>query len=302
LLYLANFHPDTVHFFHLPEIFGPVPPIRNTVGGTPLGLLFGITSFVIFLLAAGLGIRKKKRLWPIGHVQFWMRMHIWLTTLTVPLVLFHCGFHFGGTMTTSLMILYIVVMASGFYGITLQQYMPSRMARNLPQEAVFEAIPQVRVELTEAAEKLWRELAPAVRKPGDLHEGTEPHTQPGGSAVTVLVAPTTETEADAQSRRSISTFLHDELFPYLKLEDGASHRLSNPRVAEASFRSLKVMCSAPWQKQVSLMEQWAYDRRYLDVQTRMQHWLHYWLLVHVPTSFILIVFTFWHAYVTLVYM
>lgn len=300
-LYMANFHPEHAHI-HLPAVFGPVPPIRNTVGGTPLGLLFGITSFIIFLLAAFLGVRKKRRLWPVGHVQFWMRLHIWLTTLTIPLVLFHCGFHFGGAMTTTLMILYIVVMASGFYGLFLQQIMPSMMTRRLPQEAVFEAIPHVRGELVEAAEKLWRELAPASRKPGPVHEGTEPHTQPGGSAVSVLVAPTTESEADAQSRRAISNFLHDELFPYLRLENGRGHRLANPRVADATFRSLRVMCSPEWQGQVNLMDQWAYDRRNLDAQTRMQHWLHFWLLVHVPVSFILIVFTFWHAYVTLVYM
>src|SRR6266478_5926528 len=77
-LYLANFHPATVPF-KLPAVFGPVPPVRNTIGGTPLGLLFGIISYGIFLFAAALGIRKKRRTWPIGHVQHWLRAHIWLT-------------------------------------------------------------------------------------------------------------------------------------------------------------------------------------------------------------------------------
>jgi hypothetical protein len=302
VLYYANFHPERVPFFHLPAIFGPVPPIRNTVGGTPLGLLFGITSFLIFLIAAGLGIRKKKRLWPIGHVQTWMRAHIWLTTLTIPLILFHCGFHFGGPMTTTLMWLYIIVMASGFYGLALQQFMPGLMARRLPQEAVFEAIPHVRAELIEAADKLWSELSPSASKADHTHLGTEPHLQAGGSSVSILVAPSSETEAESLSRKAVSEFLHEELHPYLRLENGRSHRLGNPRYAETTFRALKLMCTPKWQAQVTLMEQWAYDRRITDSQTRMQHILHGWLLIHVPLSFILLVITFWHAYVTVVYM
>src|SRR4051812_48411156 len=268
LLYFANFHPARVPFFKLPSIFGPVPPVRNTVGGTPLGLIFGITSFSIFLIAAGLGIRKKRRLWPIGHVQTWMRAHIWLTTLTIPLILFHCGFHFGGPMTTTLMVLYLVVMVSGFWGLALQQFMPSLMARRLPQEAVFEAIPHVRAELVEAAEKLWRELAPGGRKPErGVHEGTEPHLQEGGSAVSVLVAPMAEADTDAQSRKSISEFLHDQVFPYLQAENGRRHRLANARLAEGELRALKLACSPKWQPQVGLMEQWVFDRRNLDSQT-----------------------------------
>jgi hypothetical protein len=303
VLYCANFHPGQVTFFKLPAMFGPVPPLRNTVGGTPLGLLFGTISYLCFLIAAGLGLRKKRRTWPIGHVQLWMKLHIWLTTLTVPLVLFHCGLHFGGPMTTALMWLYGIVMVSGFYGLGLQQFMPGLMARRLPHEAVFEAIPQVREELVEAAEKLWRELAPGGRKAErGVHEGTEPHLQEGGSAVSVLVAPMPEVETDAQSRKSISEFLHDQIFPYLRAENGRGHRLANARVAEGELRSLKLACSPKWQPQVGLMEQWVFDRRNLDSQTRMQHWLHIWLLVHVPFSFILIVFTFWHAYVTITYL
>ena len=42
-------------------------------------------------------------------------------------------------------------------------------------------------------------------------------------------------------------------------------------------------------------------RRMLDMQTRLHHWLHAWLFIHVPFSFLLLMLTFWHAYVTLFY-
>ncbi|MBA2585658.1 MAG: hypothetical protein H0U99_04155, partial [Chthoniobacterales bacterium] len=44
---------------------------------------------------------------------------------------------------------------------------------------------------------------------------------------------------------------------------------------------------------------WCDERRMLDLQARLQHWLHGWLFVHVPISFLLLIMTFWHAWVTL---
>src|SRR5438132_8683034 len=82
-LYVANFHPERLPYpIELPRFFGEIPPKHNTIGGTPLGVAYGVAGLLIFIFAAMLGIRKKKRLWKIGHVQFWLRAHIWLTILT----------------------------------------------------------------------------------------------------------------------------------------------------------------------------------------------------------------------------
>ena len=35
----------------------------------------------------------------------------------------------------------------------------------------------------------------------------------------------------------------------------------------------------------------------MDIQARLQYWLHGWLLIHVPFSLLLIVVTLWHAIV-----
>jgi hypothetical protein len=297
-LYLANFYPASVPF-KLPPVFGPVPPVRHTIGGTPLGLLFGIFSYLVFLFAALLGLRKKRRTWPIGHVQRWLRAHIWLTILTVPLVLFHCGFHFGGFLTSGLMALYFIVMISGFYGLALQQFMPGMIARRIPQEAVFEAIPHVREELVEAAEKLWEEFDEESKKmqPPRPVAATLVVQSAGGTA---LLPPPTEDEE--LSRKAIGAFLRDECLPYLRLADGREHRLANQRAADDRLRGLKMTVTPKWQQSVICMEQWCYDRRLLDVQVRYHHWLHAWLLVHVPFSFVLLVVTFWHAYMAIVYL
>ena len=139
VLYLANFHPALLPFrVTLPPQFGPVPPIRNTVGGTPLGLIFGSVALLIFLFASALGIRKKKRRWPIGHrAALAQGPHLASPVLTIPLVLFHCGFRHGGTMPTVLLAVYAIVMVSGFFGLGMQQIMPRVMTEKLPREVVY---------------------------------------------------------------------------------------------------------------------------------------------------------------------
>ena len=57
--------------------------------------------------------------------------------------------------------------------------------------------------------------------------------------------------------------------------------------------------AAAYRVRVEEMQGWCDERRLLDLQTRMQHWLHGWLLVHVPLSFLLLLMTVWHAFVTL---
>ncbi len=288
VLYLANFLPQTLPFaVHLPREFGPVPPNRHTVGGTPLGLLFGSVSLGIFLFASALGIRKKRRTWPLGNVQGWLRAHIWLTILTIPFVGYHCGFQMGGPMTSTLLVLYAIVMGSGFFGLALQQFMPTLMTQRLPREVVFEQIPHVHELLISAAEELWRELAPSAHKAAPVLAAT------GGGLFP---------ESEDPSQGIIGRFLHDECFPYLRARDGSGHRLAQEKAAEDIFRLLRLHVTERWRAKVDLMYQWCADRRLLDVQKRLHFWLHSWLFIHVPLSFALLVVTVWHAYVTLLYL
>src|SRR5712691_2792430 len=154
-LYVGNFSPHSLPAeLQVPPPFVQKPSDHRSVGGTPLGLIFGAIALSIFVFAALLGVRKKLVLWRIGNVQRWLRAHIWLTLLTVPLVLLHSGFRVGGPMTTLLMALYSVVMVSGIYGLFLQHRMPLIMQERLPTETVYEQIPHIRSQLFLAAERM----------------------------------------------------------------------------------------------------------------------------------------------------
>jgi hypothetical protein len=135
------------------------------MGGTPLGLGFGIAGFAFMIFAALLGARKKVPVWRLGRAQTWMRGHLWLGLLTLPLILFHADFHSGGPLTTVLLWLLVIVVASGIFGAALQHFMPATMTREVPLETIYEEIDHVRAQLrAEAAEQIARATKKAPRQ------------------------------------------------------------------------------------------------------------------------------------------
>src|SRR5438045_8735934 len=93
-------------------------------------------------------------------------------------------------MTTFLMLLYGVVMVSGFYGLFLQHIMPRLMKERLPAETVFEQIPNIRSKLAVAAEKMRDSFKPAPAQKPDTAD-----TTPSGA----------KTTTDARTRMASTT-------------------------------------------------------------------------------------------------
>src|SRR6516225_5069752 len=80
-------------------------------GSSPPGLFFGILGGLIILFEFALWPRKWQfvRAWRgLGRTQRWMRAHIWLGLLSVPLVWMHTGFVWGGGLSAALAALYII--------------------------------------------------------------------------------------------------------------------------------------------------------------------------------------------------
>src|SRR5437763_6425810 len=174
-LYIGNFTPQTLpSALRLPYSLLQKPSEYRRVGGTPLGLIFGTIALSIFVFAALLGVRKKIVLWRIGTVQRWLRAHIWLTLLTIPLVILHSGFRLGGPMTALLVALYSVVMVSGIYGLMLQHRLPTLMKERLPAELVFQQLPNIRAQLYSSAEKMRDALRLAAPQLDSARNGAQP--------------------------------------------------------------------------------------------------------------------------------
>jgi hypothetical protein len=435
ILYAGNFHPASLpSWIRLPPSLIQTPTEHHTVGGTPLGLWFGAISLAIFVFAILLSLRKKIPLWRVGTVQRWLRAHIWLTILTIPLVILHSGFRLGGPMTTFLMVLYAIVMVSGFYGLFLQHIMPRLMKERLPAETVFEQIPHIRSQLAAAAEKMRDSFKPAPPKkpdagapaaspaktataagpvmastkgelstpaaraksatgspeiaapvvaaaaatkkpaepasapppsipsaavrpappkpetigtptarvqsdppgapvarseippgdqpapsppvvagiadPGPAKSSTEPAspipaTAPAAPKPAASPAPKPAAKPapppDPASEAVLVEFIERQILPYLQARRGDRMRLNNPRFSDDTFRFVKLRVAEGYRSRVEEIQTWCDERRMLDVQVRLHHWLHGWLFVHVPFSFLLVMLTIWHAVVTLFY-
>ncbi len=431
ILYAGNFHPESLPgWLRLPPSLIQRATEHHTVGGTPLGLWFGSISLAIFIFAILLSLRKKIPLWRVGTVQRWLRAHIWLTILTIPLVILHSGFRLGGPMTTLLMVLYAIVMISGFYGLFLQHIMPRLMKERLPAETVFEQIPHIRSQLAVAAEKMRDSFKPAPpKKPdgapapgpaktatvagpvmastkGELSTpaaraksatGSPEIAAPVVAAVETPAAKTAETPAavppsipnapvtpaapkpetigtptarvqsdppgapvaraeipagdqpapsppiaaavspppkpspappakppapaaakpaaaapakpaakpapppEPASEAVLVEFIERQILPYLQAGRGDRMRLNNPRFSDDTFRFVKLRVTEGYRSRVEEIQAWCDERRMLDLQVRLHHWLHGWLFVHVPFSFLLVMLTIWHATVTLFY-
>jgi hypothetical protein len=300
LLYMSAFHPQRMPVgARLPQLSGDMPGYIN-VGATPLGLIFGSIAFAIFIFAGLLGLRKKIVLWRIGTVQSWLRAHVWLTLLTIPLVILHTGFRLGGPMTTLLVTLYAIVMGSGIYGLTLQHYLPRMMNERLSTETVSEQIPFIRAQLCKAAEKMRIRFAPieAAKTTGQSMHSFTPAGDPT-SAPPPLVTSAPLESGDLASEAVLLDFIDRQVLPYLRAGDSNRRRLGNPRYSEDIFRMVRLRVAPEYSPDIEEIQAWCDRRRMLDVQTRLQHWLHGWLFIHVPLSYLLILMTAWHAFVTL---
>ena len=255
------------------------------MGSSPLGLTFGVTAAAIFVFATALGVRRRRPTLKIGRMQTWLRAHIWFSVLTIPLVMMHAGFSVGGPMTRLMLVVYAIVMGSGFFGLLVQQVVPRLMKERVPLETIFEQIPHIRGHL----------LASALAQREALVPGPAPVAIESAAAAVALES------GQGEANERLASFLDEQALPYLAAARGERLPLGDQRVAEDAFGTLKVSVAVGFHPQIEELHRWCNERRQLDLQTRLHHWLHGWLFVHVPATLVLLGLVAWHAVITLIY-
>lgn len=293
-LYLGEFHPERLPFrLSMPaSLHRDVRETGRSVAGTPLGLIFGGVAAAIFVFAALLGLRRKRPTLKVGRLQAWLKGHIWLTILTIPLVLLHCDFSTGSRMTQWFLVIYGIVMVSGFFGLALQQFLPRLMKDQVPVETIFEQIPHLLRQMHERAQAMRKGLdaAPVLAEVAVKSRAASA----GGTAVAEPPAAVARAAVDP-SIQMFRQFMDETALPYLAARRGEKLTLGSQRASDDQFRLLKMCVTPGEQPKVEQLQGWCDERRQLDLQTKLQHWLHGWLLVHIPFSVLLIIFTAWHA-------
>ena len=267
-------------------------------GGSSLGLTYGIAGFVLMLFVGLLGLRKKFPVWRVGRAQSWMRGHLWFGLLSFPLILFHGGFHFGGTLTRVLMWLFVFVWMSGILGAALQHFMPRLQTAQLPMETIYEQIDRVRGQLAEEAGQLVEETCSALD--GEVSRASDRQRATSASAGTqggLTVA--SGLQANQQVSTQLRKFLDDEMLPYLERAGARAMNLGQATQAQKMFQQFRVLLPPELHSNLDDLENICEEKRQLDKQSRLHKILHGWLLVHIPLSYALLLLGAVHAVVAL---
>jgi hypothetical protein len=250
-------------------------------GGTAIGLTFGAIALGLMLFAALLSLRKRFPIWRIGRTKVWMRAHLWLGFLALPMVLFHAAFHARGGLTVVLMWLTVIVVVSGIVGALLQHTLPLKIFREVPFETIYDQIPVICEQL----------VTEARTRAIDVTQNLAPATGPGATVVDSLLGiPTLEAETVA-----FDSFFANEVLPYLKSQKIHGLALANREWANENFENFRRLFPQPAWEPITALEEICEEKRQLDHQKRLHKLLHGWLLVHLPFSAALILLAIVHA-------
>ena len=237
-------------------------------GGSWQGLLFGIVGSLLMLFCGLFSWRKRhpRRVW-LGSAQTWLKAHIWLGLLSVPLILFHSGFRFGGLADQLLMVVLAAVILSGLVGLTLQQYLPAAIKSGVAAETMYQQTAEVCRRLRSAADEELSARCGSLFEPGAPQPGTA----------------------------TLKAFYLEQVRPFLDTRYDRRRPLSQPAQARVMFEALEDTIPDTLHETLSRLERMCQERRQLHAQERLHRWLHGWLLVHLPLSMALLVLGLNHA-------
>jgi len=279
-------------------------------GATLPCFTFGVGGGLIIIFELLFWWRKKVRVWRIGRAQTWLRAHIWLGLLTVPALVCHSGFRFGGPLSTVLMALLFVVVASGIWGLAMQQFLPSRVLEQVPAETIYSQIDTVVTQLYQEAEELVTAVC-AEDVDGEPVAATMGEAAASGpmvigalrsaGSVQGRVLLTRARPAPVPGSEVLSHVFSGTIAPFLRAGSRLHSPLTSTTAAGAFFEELRTRVQPAARPVVDALEDVCDQRRQLDRQARMQFWLQNWLWVHLPLSAALGILMVVHIFVALKY-
>ena len=235
------------------------PEGSGTVGLT-LGLLAaGIIAFEMLIWP-----RKKFRRYRLGRARIWMAWHVWLGLASLPLAVCHSGFQFGGVVTTWVLALFLTVIASGIWGLAMQQVLPRKLLDDFPTETIETEVDAVMAYAVDEASH-W-----------------------------------VETAATGETSDPLRPFFRDEIEPYLRTGPASRSLLRSAARAGLVFDDLAAR-HAGAAVAVRRLQALCDQRRRYDAQARIHWWLHNWLCIHLPLSVALCVVLVVHIVTALKY-
>jgi hypothetical protein len=262
-------------------------------GGSALGLAYGAASALMILFAAALSIRKKALLARFGSLTWWMRGHLWLGLLALPVALFHSAFAFGGWLTTILMWLLIIVVVSGLIGAALQHTFPGVITAQVNEEHTFEQMDRMRLSLRREAFELVAASCGSVEAAADERD----------ELIRTMGHPPKEPKKVSPQEGSdrLADVYVNTVVPFLRNGADRATPLAHAASAALLFEDLRPRVHADLHPAIDDLASICESLRQQARQTKLHNWLHGWLLLHIPLSMALIVLMLVHAVMALYY-
>ncbi|MDZ4658401.1 MAG: hypothetical protein SH868_12555 [Bythopirellula sp.] len=253
-------------------------------GRTWPGMAFGVAGTLLMVIAGMLSARKKTLRIRFGSLSGWLKGHIWLGLLSVPLIFFHTAFRWGGLLEQILMAVFLIVIVSGILGVILQNILPRLMKSQLDSEVVPD-------QMDHLCRGLQREADACVV------------ASCGGAAVEQALArePQALSASTADPTNWLLGFYLESVRPYLGAAIVPGAVLASNRQGELVFERARSSVPDRLRNTLDQLEELCRVRRRLQLQAQLHGLLHGWLKVHIPLSVMLLVFTVLHIVTALYY-
>jgi hypothetical protein len=275
-------------------------------GGSATGLILGVLAAAVFVFEVALVLKKttwfRTTRWMLT-AQTWMKAHIWLGLLTVPLVVLHSGGSFGGMLTTIFVTVFAGVIASGIWGLILQNALPKLLVEAAPAETVYSQIDRVGRQYAAESQRLvllacgGEEDLP-VKEPAltSAEATSEGHISgaPRNVGIQIKRSPHPASALpQAIPSPAVQAALARDIRPFL--ETGERRILGSRQRNQWYFDDLRLRVAPELRGLVDQLDELCERRRQLNVQRRIHFWLHNWLWLHLPLSIGLMILLVGHV-------
>ncbi len=284
-------------------------------GGSLVGLVTGSVAGLVIAFEMLLWPRKYFRRLHLGPAKYWLAAHIWLGLACLPLAIVHSGFHWGGYLPATLVVLLALTVASGIYGLVIQNILPAWMLRNLPGETIHSQIDHVAAQSAADARRLVAAacgadpLLETTSRSGVDSELLAAEANLQGQAVVVgAVREVGRSRGRALQTQTVYSHREDaailwtafrEIEPFLLQGKAAGGPVTEPLQARRWFERLRRSCHESSGGVIDSLESLCEQRYQFDVQRRVHGLLHGWIPFHVALSVALSVLLVAHVWTAL---
>jgi hypothetical protein len=274
------------------------PPRPSSRFGVWLGIALGLIVFFEMLLTPRKWLRGTRL---FGKARLWVVVHVWLGLISLPIVVLHSGFAFGGPLSAWTFALFLGVIASGVYGLCLQQWLPEKIIAEVPNETVASQVDFAIKKHVLEAERIVLELTDLPAEYDDLISGGASARVVAGRAAVIGAAGRLRPVVVGPAADLLKQFHDRDLKRYLERGKKSRSPLATRAESQRLFARLKSGLPDAAQDGVRQLESLADLRRQWDAHRRLNWWLHHWLLIHLPLSVAMTTLMVVHAILAMKY-